>query len=381
MLKLILLLVCLLGTSYAKSAYSDPHFVNGRSVVTHLMEWKYSDIAKECEEFLSPYGYGAVQVSPVAECAVVNNPYRPWYERYQPVSYKLVSRSGNEDQFRDMVHRCNKVGVRVFVDVVLNHMTMIVSGKGTAGSSYDGGSENYPGVPYSSQDFHGHESCPTADLNIPSDKYDDPSIARNCQMGGLRDLNQQKDRVRQKQSEFLNHLIDIGVAGFRSDASKHQWPADMKAIISRLHNLNTTYFPKNSRPFIYHEVPNPPFTISANEYIDIGRVIEFRYFRDLSQVVRKQNKQYLKYLKNFGEGWNYLKGEDAFVMVDSHDLQRGHIGDLSINIAYFEHRLLKIATAFMLAWPYAIPRVMSSYYWPRTIVVGLNIAVSFSEQY
>ncbi|CAG2183329.1 unnamed protein product, partial [Oppiella nova] len=26
-----------------------------------------------------------------------------------------------------------------------------------------------------------------------------------------------------------------------------------------------------------------------------------------------------------------------------------------------------MATAFMLAWPYAIPRVMSSYYWPRDV--------------
>lgn len=238
---------------------------------------------------------------------------------------------------------------------------------------------NYPGVPYDSSDFHGHADCSSPDLNIPNDKYDDPTMARNCQLGGLRDLNQKKERVQQKQLEYLNRLIDIGVAGFRSDASKHQWPQDMKAIISQLKTLNTKYFAKNSQPFFYHEViQNPPFTISADEYLDIGRVIEFRYFRDLSQVIRKQNNQRLKYLKNFGpgvgtEGWGYLQGNDAFVMVDSHDLQRGHTGDLSINIAYFEARLLKIATAFMLAWPYGVPRVMSSYYWPRNIVVSADL--------
>ena len=36
----------------------------------------------------------------------------PWWERYQPISYKLYSRSGNEEQFAEMVKRCNKVGVR-----------------------------------------------------------------------------------------------------------------------------------------------------------------------------------------------------------------------------------------------------------------------------
>ncbi|KAG8228002.1 hypothetical protein J437_LFUL007975 [Ladona fulva] len=51
-------------------------------------------------------------VSPVHECLVVNDPYRPWWERYQVISYKIVSRSGNEDEFADMVRRCNAVGVR-----------------------------------------------------------------------------------------------------------------------------------------------------------------------------------------------------------------------------------------------------------------------------
>ena len=108
------------------SPNSDPHFVDDRSVIVEMLEWKFSEVAKECEEFLGPYGYGGVQVSPVHECAVLVN--RPWWERYQPVSYKIDGRSGNEQQFADMVSRCNKVGVRIFVDIVLNHMTMAEAG-------------------------------------------------------------------------------------------------------------------------------------------------------------------------------------------------------------------------------------------------------------
>lgn len=37
---------------------------------------------------------------------------RSWYERYQPISYQIKSRSGDESDFRDMVNRCNKVGVK-----------------------------------------------------------------------------------------------------------------------------------------------------------------------------------------------------------------------------------------------------------------------------
>ena len=43
------------------------------------------------------------------------------------------------------------------------------------------------------------------------------------------------------------------LAGFRSDASKHIWPKDLKAILDSVHNLNTQYFPANSRPFVFHE--------------------------------------------------------------------------------------------------------------------------------
>jgi len=50
------------------------------------------------------------QVSPVHENIVVAG--RPWSERYQVISYKILSRSGDEAAFRDMVTRCNRVGIR-----------------------------------------------------------------------------------------------------------------------------------------------------------------------------------------------------------------------------------------------------------------------------
>lgn len=57
------------------------------------------------------------KVSPANEHLIVTdeddpeNPF-PWWQRYQAVSYKLGSRSGSEQEFIDMVQRCNAVGVR-----------------------------------------------------------------------------------------------------------------------------------------------------------------------------------------------------------------------------------------------------------------------------
>ena len=72
--------------------------------------------------FLGPYGFAGVQISPPGEHNEVLNPWRPWYESYQPVSYELTSRRGDESAFRDMVTRCRAVGVQIYADAVINHM-------------------------------------------------------------------------------------------------------------------------------------------------------------------------------------------------------------------------------------------------------------------
>nr|KAF6290152.1 hypothetical protein mMyoMyo1_000651 [Myotis myotis] len=114
-----LLLLSALGFCWAQYA---PNTKPGRTSIVHLFEWRWADIALECERYLGPKGFGGVQISPPNENVIINNPSRPWWERYQPISYKLCTRSGNEDEFRDMVTRCNNVGVHIYVDAVINHM-------------------------------------------------------------------------------------------------------------------------------------------------------------------------------------------------------------------------------------------------------------------
>ncbi len=77
-------------------------------VSVHLFDWKWTDIATECETVLGPAGFAAVQVSPPQEHSIV--PSHDWSERYQPVSYSIAqSRSGTGAEFADMVTRCTAV--------------------------------------------------------------------------------------------------------------------------------------------------------------------------------------------------------------------------------------------------------------------------------
>lgn len=105
-MKLLLVLVLVAFAAAQKS----PQYADGRTTMVHLFEWPFGDIAAECERFLAGKGYAGVQVSPVSENIIASN--RPWWERYQPISYNIATRSGDEAAFLDMTKRCNAVGVR-----------------------------------------------------------------------------------------------------------------------------------------------------------------------------------------------------------------------------------------------------------------------------
>jgi alpha-amylase len=62
---------------------------------------------------------------------------------------------------------------------------------------------------------------------------------RDCKLVGLPDLALANTYVRDKITDFMNTLIDLGVAGFRIDAAKHMWPGDLSAIYGKLKNLRT----------------------------------------------------------------------------------------------------------------------------------------------
>jgi len=74
-------------------------------VFVHLFEWRWPDIAAECEEFLGPNGYAAVQVSPPQEHVIGPQ----WWVRYQPVSYRVESRGGTRTESR-IIRTCGRSG-------------------------------------------------------------------------------------------------------------------------------------------------------------------------------------------------------------------------------------------------------------------------------
>ncbi|KAK3271106.1 hypothetical protein CYMTET_20524 [Cymbomonas tetramitiformis] len=318
-------------------------------IIVQLFQWRWSDVAQECETFLGPKGFGAVQVSPAMEQIQGD----AWWTSYQPVSYKLQNRLGSESEFESMVATCKKAGVKVYADAVINHMAA-GSGTGTAGSSYGG--RNFPGT-YGPQDFHHNQNDQGS--NCAVNNYQDKWNVQHCDLVGLPDLDTSSNYVQTTIGNYLKHLSDLGVAGFRVDASKHMDDNELAGILSHAGN-----------PFNYQEViEGAGEAVHASSYYHNGQVTEFGVG---SQIGMKFKNGGVQYLSTFGQSWGLMPSDDAIAFMDNHDSQRG-----SATLTYKDGDKYFAATAFMMAWTYGHVRVMSSYYFGSNDQGPPNSAVHY----
>ncbi|TFK22391.1 alpha amylase [Coprinopsis marcescibilis] len=235
-------------------------FNNGqKGGIAELFGWPWNDVAKECE-FLGKAGYMGVKVWSPNEHVwgshyyETDSQFRPWYLVYQPVSYRLQSRSGTRAELRNMINACRRAGVRVYADAVVNHMSgqgtdiqnhrvgncQLYSGHNATANSpyYTSGNTflinpftntrptlEFPAVPYGPTDFHCERSLSS---------WTDGHLITRGWLVGLTDLNTEKAYVQDRIATYLVDLLSIGFSGFRIDAAKHIGPASTAAILGRV---------------------------------------------------------------------------------------------------------------------------------------------------
>jgi alpha-amylase len=328
-------------------------------VFVHLFEWKWTDIATECDSVLGPAGFKAVQVSPPEEHSITPN--HDWSERYQPVSYSIAhSRSGTDVEFTEMVNRCKAAGVDIIVDAVINHMTNFPSpGTGSNGTPYT--KYNYPGPPplYTQSDFH--TPCTVSN-------YQDAANVQDCELFSLPDLNTGLASVRQKIANYLLMLARLGVAGFRIDAAKHIQQVELDSILIL---VNTTLASEGRPlPYFYLEVAGGAGeALSPADYFGEGYssggaadITEFT-FTGVGNKFRQINGEHISQLNPSGPpgsqfsaaAWGLMPPDKAVVFLQNHDTQH------NCGISYRDGNVFRIANVWMLAQPYGYPSILSSY--------------------
>jgi len=305
--------------------------------MVELFEWSWPDVARECEEWLGPKGFNAVQVSPANDHVA----QLEWWSRYKLVTFEIVSRSGDEKAFRNMVQRCNKVGVGIYVDVVFNHIT---DGQGLSMAGHSFGNRSTP--IFSQTDLH-HEKH-NLSTNCRVTNWMDKKNVQHCDLWGLPDLCTSCAYVQQRVSSYLTKLVDIGVAGFRVDAAKHIDGPDLKKIMSMTANGKNVFWFQEVFASVYEAV-------TPLQYTDSGALEYFEYAHKVSPSFAKEGK--LGQLKGLGPDRGLVGSGSAVVFLDNHDTQRAEAP-----LTYRDGKLYELATIFMMAHPYGYPKVMSSYY-------------------
>lgn len=330
------------------------------ATIVHLFEWKWADVARECETYLGPKGFDAVQISPATEHAVFAGSKYPWWQRYQPVSYGLTSRSGDAAAFDDMVSRCAAVGVDIYVDAVINHMSSQPSGTGSGGSTYT--KYEYAGL-YTRADFH-DPAC----VIDGADYTTNAERVRTCELLGLSDLRTEADEVQDKIVAMLVDFVNRGVRGFRIDAAKHMGPSDIRAIIEK---VGAAVGAEKAPYFFLEVIDNGGEAIAATEYLDaagtsgsIVDVTEFKY-AGVGEKFRGFFPDEIGDLAEFDEeSWSLLPSDRAVSFITNHDTQRGGA------LTYADGARAELANVFLLAHPYGVPQLLSGFAFDRATSAG-----------
>ena len=359
------LALSLAGLSAQSVAFGndDPTNPAATDVTMIAFQQSWKTIGDECTKTYGPEGVKYVQVSPPQESIQGTQ----WWTVYQPVSYKLDSRFGTEDEFKTMISQCNAAGVQIVADMVLNHTTghdvsWVDDQYGVAGTEYNGSYGRYPGIGIYQYEESGNNhqyGLPSGDFHTcksnVSDNISDYTNADevwNCRLSTMWDINTGSDRVQNIQAEYLAHLWEDGVRGFRIDSAKHMDPNDIASIkrkfMTKAGITDERSFPW-SQEVIYHNGESEKF--APERYEKNGQVTEFSYAYSL--------------LKDFNGSITNLKNitsdllddaDNATVFVSNWDTARGSETLKPVSGARYE-----LANAFMLGYDYGHPKILSDY--------------------
>lgn len=341
-----------LAQSDTMSTDTSVSTVKDVQVIAFQQTW--NAIAKECTNTYGPEGVAYVEVSPPQESIQGTQ----WWTSYQPVSYALESKLGSQAEFTSMIQQCNAAGVGVIADVVLNQATGsdVADGdqKGVASTAYNGSTGTYPGFAkdrypegVDASDFH---PCTS---NISD--YTNQQQVQECRLSSMWDFNSESEKVQDIQSDYLVSLWNAGIRGFRMDAAKHIDTDSLHAIKERF--AQKIGVDAQNIYWIQETIGNASEAagIQPSEYLQNGTVTQFGFKSEMNQAFKDKIAKLKGLSDRLGAD---IPSEDANVFVTNWDTARNQ-GALT----YKDGAQYQLANAFMLAYDYGTPRLISDYRW------------------
>ncbi len=244
---------------------AEPSFVNGQ--ILQCWNWSFQNI-KDNLDIIFEQGFSAIQTSPIQgikqstkeSSSTVSN---SWWLYYEPINFNVETNSynalGTFAEFKAMCEEAEKYGIKVIVDVVLNH---------TANNGASGSISSL--VPESLRNDMGNWH----DLSKNSWNETRWDITQ-FSLSGKADLNTSSSTVQECAINFLKECIDLGADGFCFNKAKNiEVPADGKYASDFWPNVinETTKYAQSTKgftPYYYGELVDGPSGFGDKENAQI----------------------------------------------------------------------------------------------------------------
>ncbi len=246
--------------------------------VAHMRGWRWQDLMSNMQA-IRDAGFTAILISPhTSTCG------GGFSDGYDPYDFRnFTSRFGNENELWWLIQTAHHFGVRVYADMVINHMCA--------------SNHSYPR--FSWNDFHHHGAITD---------WNDPWQVENGDLFGLNDLAQESPYVRGELWNFLVKTNNMGFDGYRFDAAKH-----VPVWYWRDHVINNT---NAWGKLSFGEVYDANLAV-LQKYVDTGMMVTDYNLYDAVQKAFRFGGD-LRVLD--GAGYAAVDGRKAVTFVENHDV-------------------------------------------------------------
>ena len=187
---------------------SDGSIAMNYGAILHAWCWSFDTITENLQD-IKDAGYTSIQTSPINNCKVGDEGKKAlfsekdgkWWYHYQPTDYVIGNyQLGSVDKFKKMCEEADKLGLKIIVDVPMNHVSSDLS------------VVNKNITELCDEPFHDRGEIGS---------YSSRKQVTQNDLLGLKDLNTQDPKVQEYIHEYLKTVISSGASGFRFDAAKH----------------------------------------------------------------------------------------------------------------------------------------------------------------
>ena len=217
--------------------------------IFHAFQWDLTSVTDNLEN-IKRNNFTAVQINPIQR--LKEDVKDPWWMLYQSCGFKTIGNVyGTEEELKELCTKANKLGIKIIVDIVINHVC---------------GDEDGNLIPFDGIDKSLKKPEFYKEFKEIGDWYNREEII-NYSMHGLPSLRLDNKKLQNIIFSFLNKLVNIGVKGFRIDSCKQiRLPREGSTFFNRL-----ARFKKKHDLFIYGEIIFEPDELIDEylEYIDI----------------------------------------------------------------------------------------------------------------